>query len=185
MYCKNCGASVPEDSKYCSSCGCKIGEEIKAANSDAAADTARFDARTPGRASVYDLPRNKTVDPFDNTRPDPYANDAPTGGYNGYGTPINTNAPQNGAYPDPYANNKPNVQPKENTVWWGVLGFFFPVIGLILYLFWVTEFPARAKAAGVGALIGVAAGIVTSIFTIIFYGIIWTAFPIFATQILL
>lgn len=36
-----------------------------------------------------------------------------------------------------------------------VLGFFFPLIGLILYLVWKDEFPLRAGSCGKGALIGV------------------------------
>lgn len=37
----------------------------------------------------------------------------------------------------------------------GVLGFFFPLIGLILYLVWKSEFPLKARSCGKGALIGV------------------------------
>lgn len=36
-----------------------------------------------------------------------------------------------------------------------VLGFFFPLIGLILYLVWKDESPLKAKSVGKGALIGV------------------------------
>ena len=36
-----------------------------------------------------------------------------------------------------------------------VLGFFFPVIGLILYLVWREPLPLRARSAGKGAIIGV------------------------------
>lgn len=43
---------------------------------------------------------------------------------------------------------------------WGVLGFFFPVIGLILFLVWKGTKPLCAKNAGIGALIGVIVGFV-------------------------
>lgn len=36
-----------------------------------------------------------------------------------------------------------------------VLGFFFPLIGLILYLVWKDELPQRAHSCGKGALVGV------------------------------
>ena len=36
-----------------------------------------------------------------------------------------------------------------------MLGFFFPLIGLILYLVWKNELPLRARSCGKGALIGV------------------------------
>lgn len=39
-----------------------------------------------------------------------------------------------------------------------VLGFFFPLIGLILYLVWMDSEPGKAKSAGKGALIGVITG---------------------------
>ncbi len=41
------------------------------------------------------------------------------------------------------------------SVGFGVLGFFFPLIGLILYLVWKDQYPLRAKSTGKGALIGV------------------------------
>lgn len=47
---------------------------------------------------------------------------------------------------------------------YGILGFFIPIIGLILYLIWKDEKPNSARAAGTGALIGV---IVSVIFTIL------------------
>lgn len=49
---------------------------------------------------------------------------------------------------------------------WAVLGFFFPLIGLILYFVWKSNKPNNAKKAGNGALIGL-------LLSIIFYVIIW------------
>lgn len=43
------------------------------------------------------------------------------------------------------------------------LGFFFPIVGLILYLVWKDQTPLKAHSAGKGALIGV---------------IVWTALSI-------
>ena len=37
---------------------------------------------------------------------------------------------------------------------WAVLGFCFPLVGLILYLVWKSNKPLTAKKAGMGALIG-------------------------------
>ena len=36
-----------------------------------------------------------------------------------------------------------------------MLSFFFPIVGLILYLVWMDSEPGKAKSAGKGALIGV------------------------------
>ncbi|MBR6472962.1 MAG: zinc-ribbon domain-containing protein [Firmicutes bacterium] len=40
---------------------------------------------------------------------------------------------------------------------WGVLGCCIPLVGLILFLVWKDSKPRSAKAAGIGALIGVIA----------------------------
>ena len=46
---------------------------------------------------------------------------------------------------------------------WGVLGFFFPIVGLILFLVWKSDKKKASKAAGIGALIGFCISIVLSI----------------------
>lgn len=46
---------------------------------------------------------------------------------------------------------------------WGVLGYFIPLVGLILFLSWKDEKPKTAKAAGKGALISVIVNVVVSI----------------------
>ncbi len=58
------------------------------------------------------------------------------------------------------------VSNDENPFIWGLLGFFVPVAGLILYLVWKQEKPKSAKAAGIGALIG-SIGIILIILIII------------------
>ena len=50
-----------------------------------------------------------------------------------------------------------------------VLGFFFPMIGLILYLLNMNTAPLKAKSAGKGALAGVITSVVVSIIFVIFY----------------
>lgn len=50
---------------------------------------------------------------------------------------------------------------------WGVLGFFFPLIGLILYLVWKDNKPKNAKSAGKGALIGVIVEVVLVVIYIV------------------
>ena len=49
-----------------------------------------------------------------------------------------------------------------------VLGFFIPIVGLILYLLNKDTYPLKAKSAGKGALIGFCVGIAFSIL----YGIV-------------
>lgn len=46
---------------------------------------------------------------------------------------------------------------------WSILCFFIPIIGLILYLVWKETSPAKAKAAGVVALVGFVVPILLSL----------------------
>jgi len=48
-----------------------------------------------------------------------------------------------------------------------VLGFFIPLVGLILYLVWRQEFPQKAASTGKGALIGFIVSIVLYILLIV------------------
>lgn len=54
-----------------------------------------------------------------------------------------------------------------STVGWGILGFFIPIVGFILWLIWKDEHPARAKSAGIGCLVSICLGVVGSILYII------------------
>ncbi len=58
------------------------------------------------------------------------------------------------------------VERDSNSVGWWWLGFFFPLIGFILWLVWTGNTPIRAKRAGWGALIGM---IVSVVLVILFY----------------
>lgn len=46
------------------------------------------------------------------------------------------------------------------TVGWGILGFFIPIVGFILWLVWKDEHPARSRSAGIGCLVSVCLGVV-------------------------
>jgi len=59
-------------------------------------------------------------------------------------------------------NSAYNAQPQSTvapddapSVGFSVLGFFFPFIGLILFLVWQKDYPQRARSIGKGALISV------------------------------
>lgn len=44
-----------------------------------------------------------------------------------------------------------------------VLGFFFPLIGFIMWLIWKDKLPMKAKSCGKGALIGIIVSVVVGI----------------------
>lgn len=54
------------------------------------------------------------------------------------------------------------------TFGWGVLGFFIPLAGLILFIIWRKERPKASKSAGIGALIRVILNIMFCIFILYF-----------------
>ena len=50
------------------------------------------------------------------------------------------------------------------SIGWGILGFLFPIVGLILFLIWKDTKPKSAKIAGIGALVSVALSIIFYVF---------------------
>ncbi len=62
------------------------------------------------------------------------------------------------------------MEQKKGNAGWAVLGFFFPLIGLILWLVWKDSNPEDSKMAGKGALIGVIVGAVVTVIAVIAYG---------------
>lgn len=63
-----------------------------------------------------------------------------------------------------------NVSEDNSSFGFAILGFFIPIVGLILFLIYEGKKPKRAKSAGKGALIGFITKIVLSIiFTIIYF----------------
>ena len=64
------------------------------------------------------------------------------------------------------------VEKKRNesasALWW-FLGFFFPVIGCLLWVIWQSDEPAKAKKAGVGALWGIGISVGLSLLLFLLY----------------
>ena len=55
---------------------------------------------------------------------------------------------------------------------WGMLGFFIPIVGLILFIIWNSTKPKDAKAAGLGALIRVIMYVVLAIAFVVLQAIV-------------
>lgn len=75
------------------------------------------------------------------------------------------------------------VNPQQNpldapSAGFAALGFFFPLIGLILYLVWKDNFPMRSRSTGKGALIGFITSVALSIIlTVVYIIILKSSFP--------
>lgn len=67
---------------------------------------------------------------------------------------------------------------------YAVLGFFIPVVGLILWLLWKAEYPLRAKSAGKGALISVIVSVVIWLLYIVLAVVVFSAVTIHAMPFL-
>lgn len=80
-----------------------------------------------------------------------------------YGAPQYQQAPAQPQYAQPAY--QPVPVNDSGSAGWGVLGFFIPIVGLILFLVWKDTKPKSAKAAGIGALIYV--GLCVVLFIII------------------
>ena len=97
--------------------------------------------------------------PVSDEQPGQNAENPGNPGYQG-----NPNYQGNPGYPgyqagyDPYRGYPPYYDDQPNAGW-GVLGFFFPLIGFILYLVWQTQYPNRSRMCGKGALIGFIVGV--------------------------
>ena len=63
----------------------------------------------------------------------------------------------------------PTQRPDRGGFLWGLLGFFVPIAGLILYLLWRDERPRTAKAAGIGALVSVIGQVVLTFLVMSLY----------------
>lgn len=78
--------------------------------------------------------------------------------------------------PPQYVQSQYGQQPADTgSFGWAVLGFFFPIVGLILFLVWKSEKPVSAKQAGMGALVSVISTVVLWILLIVFAAIIGSA----------
>ena len=73
-------------------------------------------------------------------------------------------------------NYQNNIQPQSNLgnpIIWGILGYFVPLAGIILFFVWKSTNPKHGNAAGIGALINIGLSIVVVIFYLIFlFGVI-------------
>lgn len=81
-----------------------------------------------------------------------------------------TNQYPNSAPPPTYYYAPPPPRPVEVDAPSGgfaVLCFFFPIVGLILYIIWHDQYPLKARSCGKGALISVIVNVIGSILYII------------------
>ena len=87
-----------------------------------------------------------------------------------------------GCMATPVQQQQTAVQPQpspadQKSFGFATLCFFFPVIGLILYLVWKKEFPLKAGSCGKGALIGLIVSIVLYVVMIVLTTVLAVMYP--------
>ena len=150
MECMYCGAQIPDGLKFCTACGAAL--PVEAA----------------GMSSFEDTVANAEVQ-----QPEPLAV-----GQQQYQQPSYQQQPeapqsyqqQGQGYQQPYGQAQPAyAAPAQQvtdsgSIGWAILGFFIPLVGLILFLVWKNTKPKCAKMAGIGALVGVCINIAYMVF---------------------
>lgn len=146
MFCRNCGQQLDDTATVCTNCGHETGVVAAAKTEEV------FYCKNCGKQ----INPEKAFCPY-------------------CGAEKGAAAPQQAAQPAPAApvnvnlvNNTPAV-PDAPNMGFAVLGFFFPLIGLILWLIWKDQTPLKAKSCGKGALVGVIVSVVSYVFIYIFY----------------
>lgn len=105
------------------------------------------------------------------------------------GRPLETTPPVYTPYPPQPASYPARPASEDSGSWgWWVLGFFIPLVGLILFAIWQQDKPLSAKRAGWGALIGFIVSVVLSILLFVLFmvlGVMFTSavFDVFANDV--
>ena len=158
MNCKNCGNPLREGDQFCPNCGAAAeppktqAEEQKNENvckncGKPLQEGTMFCPYCGASVANGQAPSQAAWQPWAPPQPSqcaaPYAQGAPA--------PRADDAPSGGFF---------------------ALGFFFPLIGLILFLVWKDQLPKRAKSCGKGALVGVIVQFVFWLILVIVAGVI-------------
>ena len=181
-YCNNCGKELDDDVKFCPFCGAEqpCGDEWQPPR-DAQADQAapQQDAQMNGAQQENTVPQQGAEQVQGKSAQERYQEAqqpfqaAPQEGQQ-YQQPYQGQTNQQyqqqyqGQANQQYQSHVPQGQYQaQNEVYdsgsfgWAVLGFFIPLVGLILFLVWRKTKPKSAKNAGIGALVGFCLNLLT------------------------
>ena len=147
--CPFCGIEVQEGLKFCTNCGASL-DGVELIGDQPAP------VQPPIEVPVEQVVSEKPYQPPQEAAQQPYGQAQP-GAQQTYQQPYQQ--------PQPAQFAPAQAAPVDSgSIGWGVLGFFFPIVGLILFLVWKTNKPNSAKVAGIGAIIGFALGLISQFF---------------------
>lgn len=143
MFCGECGKKIKEGSKFCTGCGTKV-EPISTVNTPVM------------NQETIEIKDNKIEEVMVEEKKEDNNNNNTNNTYT-------NNSNQNTNY---------NVKEDKSSIWFNILAFFVPIVGLILFITMKNETPKKAKAIGISALIGYILSIIVSIILFVYvYGV--------------
>ena len=157
--CLRCEKEIPDGMSFCENCKATIN-----AGQNGQPAFAQQQPQAPTQPKYQQVPPQQNPYQQPNYQQAPYQQ-SPYQQPNYQQAPYQQNPYQQPNYQQPYP--APAVADAPSTGF-AILSFFFPLVGLILWLVWKDKTPLKAKSCGKGALIGV---IVNVVFSII-YGVI-------------
>ena len=163
--CIFCGAQIPDNAKFCTACGAALPVEAEA-------------VQEPIEVPAQVVPEQPAAEPYQQpvyAQPQPAAQQS----YQ-QAAQQSFEQPQQ-AYQQPQQQYQPPQQPYQQqptfavpeqqavvdsgSIGWGVLGAFFPLVGIILFFVWKNNKPKTAKVSLIGAVIGIAISLVINFST--------------------
>ncbi len=154
-FCAKCGKLLPDSSAYCGNCGAKnpnFTEETEGIKETATADISI--ENTVNTANTVNTEATEAAEEVETAEAVTETADGniDTPEASEEAAPV---TPEFVPYPVKVEFEAPAEKPqKKGSAWWIILGLFFPLIGLILFLIWRKKNPKSAKFVGIGALIG-------------------------------
>ena len=159
-FCTRCGKPTEDGSNFCTECKSVV-NPAQVVNQPYAEQYAQqnFNQQVPPPPPPpqYQQPPVYQQPPYQQYQQPPYQQPYPL--YPQYQQPAVPDAPNAG---------------------FALIGFFVPIVGLILYLIWKDTYPLRAKSCGKGALISCIVSIVTFVLQVIVLTTAATSYSIMA-----
>lgn len=145
--CIYCGAQIPDNAKFCTTCGAALPVEAAPVQQPIEVPAEVVPEQPPVQSYQQQVQQS-----FE--QPQQQAYQQPQQQYQ---------QPQQ-AQPTFAAPEQPAVN-DTGSIGWGVLGAFFPIVGIILFFVWKNTKPKTAKVAIIGAAIGVVISLVFNVFS--------------------
>lgn len=154
--CPSCGSAVPDGVKFCTNCGTPMPAPAPADFQPAVAQPIDVPGFEPqgGQGGFQPPAGQPTQQPYQQPGQQPYGQPGAQQAQGGYQQP----QPQQAAFAGPEV--QPTAPVDSKSIWWGVLGFLIPLVGIILYFVWRKTKPETAKIALYGAGLGILANVI-------------------------